>query len=193
MRAVGFNGSPRPKGNTYHALSIVLDELKAAGIETEIVQTGGLTLHGCKACLKCREARDRRCHGWDDDMPPLIEKLLSADIVLIGSPTYFSSMTSETKALIDRGGYVAGANGNPLRRKIGAAVVAVRRAGGNVVFAEINYFFLIKEMIVPGSTYWNLGVAMRPGDVLKDEEGVQTFRNLGRNIVWLAGKLGAGS
>ncbi len=192
MKAVGFNGSPRPKGNTWHALGIVFEELKTAGIETEIVQVGGLTLHGCKACFKCWETKDRRCHGWDDEMPPLIEKLFNADIVLIGSPTYFSSMTSETKALIDRGGFVTGANGNPLRRKIGAAVVAVRRAGGNVVFAEINYFFLIKEMIVPGSTYWNIGVAMKPGDVLKDEEGVQTFRNLGRNIAWLAGKLGTG-
>jgi multimeric flavodoxin WrbA len=167
----------------------VLDELQATGIETEIAQVGGLTLHGCKACLKCRETRDRKCHGWDDDMAPLIERMLNADIVLIGSPTYFSSMTSETKALIDRAGYVSGANGNPLRRKIGAAVVAVRRGGANVVFAEINYFFLIKEMIVPGSTYWNFGLGRQPGEILKDEEGVQTFHNLGKNIAWLAQKL----
>jgi len=189
VKAVGFNGSPRPKGNTWHALKIVLDELRATGIETEIAQVGGLTLHGCKACLKCRETRDRKCHGWDDDMAPLIEKMLNADIVLIGSPTYFSSMTSETKALIDRAGYVSGANGNPLRRKIGAAVVAVRRGGANVVFAEINYFFLIKEMIVSGSTYWNFGIGRQPGEILQDEEGVQTFHNLGKNIAWLAQKL----
>jgi multimeric flavodoxin WrbA len=189
MKAIGFNGSPRPKGNTYHALSIVLNELKPAGIETEIVQVGGLTLHGCKACMKCREMRDRRCHGWDDDMPPLIDKMLNADIIIIGSPTYFSSMNSETKALIDRAGYVSGANDNPLRRKIGAAVVAVRRGGANVVFAEINYFFFIKEMIVPGSTYWNFGIGLKPGDILNDEEGVRTFQNLGKNIAWLAGKL----
>ena len=190
MKAVAFNCSPRPKGNTYHALGIVLEELKNGGIETELVQVGGLDVHGCQACLKCREVRDRKCHGWDDDMNPVIEKLLGADIVLIGSPTYFSSLTTEAKALIDRGGYVAGANGNPLRRKIGAAVVAVRRGGANVVFAEINYFFLIKEMIVPGSTYWNFGIGRQPGEILNDEEGVQTFRNLGKNIAWLAKKLG---
>jgi multimeric flavodoxin WrbA len=122
-------------------------------------------------------------------MNPLIEKMLSSDIVIIGSPTYFSSMTAEAKALIDRAGYVAGRNGNPLRRKIGAAVVAVRRGGANVVFAEINYFFFIKEMIVPGSTYWNTGIGLKPGDILKDEEGMDTFKTLGQNIAWLARKL----
>jgi multimeric flavodoxin WrbA len=186
---MGFNCSPRPKGNTFIALSTVMEELKAAGIETEIVQVGGLNLHGCRACLKCAETRDRHCHGWDDDMNPLIDKMFGADVILIGSPTYFSSMTAECKALIDRAGYVAGRNNNPLRRKIGAAVVAVRRGGGNVVFAEINYLFLIKEMVVPGSTYWNFGIGMKPGEVLNDEEGIRTFRNLGQNIAWLAGKL----
>ena len=191
MKAIGFNGSPRPKGNTYHALSIVLDELKVAGIETDIVQVGGLSVHGCKACMKCAEFRDRHCHGWDDEMNGFIDRMYAADIILIGSPTYFSSMTPETKALIDRAGYVAGRNDNPLRRKIGAAVVAVRRGGANVVFAEINYFFLIKEMIVPGSTYWNFGIGRAPGEILKDEEGVQTFKNLGRNIAWLASRIHA--
>ncbi len=189
IKAVGFNCSPRPRGNTYLALNTVLTELKNGGITTELVQVGGLNLHGCRACLKCAEARDRRCHGWDDDMNPLIEKMFTADIILIGSPVYFSSMTAEAKALIDRAGYVAGKNDNPLRRKIGAAVVAVRRGGANVVFAEINYFFLIREMIVPGSTYWNFGIGMKPGEILNDEEGIRTFKNLGRNIIWLAERL----
>ena len=192
MKAVGFNGSPRKRGNTFHALRTVLAELEAAGIETEVVQVGGLTLHGCRACLKCAEAQDMKCHGWDDDMNPLIEKMVGADIILIGSPTYFSSMTSETKALIDRAGYVTGRNGNPLRRRIGAAVVAVRRGGANVVFAGINYFFLIKEMVVPGSSYWNFGIGRGPGTILEDEEGMDTFRTLGRNIAWLAQRLSTG-
>lgn len=189
MKAVAFNGSPRREGNTFHALGIVLEELKTENIETELIQVGGRNLHGCQACLKCFETKDGKCHGWNDEMNPIIEKLLGADIVLLGSPTYFSSMTAETKALIDRSGYVATANGNPLRRKIGAAVVAVRRGGANVVFAEINYFFLIKEMIVPGSTYWNFGIGRKPGEILNDVEGVRTFRNLGKNIAWLAKKL----
>lgn len=190
MKAIGFNGSPRRRGNTYHALKLVLGEVGSAGIETEIVQVGGLNLHGCQACMKCAEEQDMKCHGWDDDMNPLIAKMVEADIIVIGSPTYFSSMTAETKALIDRAGFVAGRNGNPLRRRIGAAVVAVRRGGANVVFAEINYFFLIKEMIVPGSDYWNFGIGRGPGKILEDEEGVQTFKTLGKNIAWLAQKLG---
>lgn len=189
IKATGFNCSPRPKGNTFLALNTVLEELRSAGIETELVQVGGLNLHGCRACNKCAEIRDRRCHGWKDDMNPLIDKMFSSDIILIGSPVYFSSMTAEAKALIDRAGYVAGRNNNPLRHKIGAAVVAVRRGGGNVVFGEINYFFLIKEMFVPGSTYWNFGFGMKPGEILNDEEGIKNFKNLGENIAFLAQKL----
>ncbi len=191
MKATAFNGSPRPKGNTGRALGIVLDELKREGIETELVQVGGLELHGCKACLACAKTRDRRCHGWDDGMNPLIDKMYASDIVLIGSPTYFSSLTSETKALIDRAGFVASQNGNPLRRKVGAAVAVARRAGANVVFSEINYFFLIKEMVVPGSNYWNMAIGMKPGDVEEDKEGVETLHALGQNIAWAAKKLTA--
>lgn len=189
MKAVAFNGSPRPHGNTRRALETVIDELKTAGIETEIVQVGGLELHGCRVCLKCAETKDKHCYGWDDGLNPILDKLYAADIVLIGSPTYFASMTAETKAFIDRAGFVDGHNGNPLRRKIGAAVVAARRAGAMAVFGQVNNFFLIKEMIVPGSTYWNVGFGSRQGDILKDEEGVETFKNLGRNIAWLAGRL----
>lgn len=189
MKAVAFNGSPRPHGNTRRALETVLEELKPAGIETEIVQLGGLELHGCRVCLKCAEFKDRRCYGWDDGINPLLEKLYAADIVLLGSPTYFAGMTAEMKAFIDRAGLVDGHSGKPLRRKIGAAVVAARRGGATAVFAQINYFFLMKEMLVPGSTYWNFGLGAKMGDILKDEEGVETFQNLGRNIAWLAGKL----
>ncbi|MFO7651806.1 MAG: flavodoxin family protein [bacterium] len=189
MKATAFNGSPRVHGNTRRALELVLDELKPAGIETEIVQVGGLDLHGCISCFKCSQIRDRRCHGWDDAMNPLIEKMYASDIIIIGSPTYFASMSTETKALIDRAGLVEGNNGNPLRRKIGAAVVAVRRGGATAVFSQINSFFLMKEMVVPGSTYWNFGFGSKQGDILKDEEGVETFKNLGRNIAWLAERL----
>lgn len=189
MKATAFNGSPRVHGNTRRALELVLDELKPAGIETEIVQVGGLELHGCRACFKCGQTRDRRCHGWDDGMNPLIEKMFNSDIIIIGSPTYFSALTAETKALIDRAGLVEGHGGRPLRRKIGAAVVAVRRGGATAVFSQINSFFLMKEMIVPGSTYWNFGFGSKQGDILKDEEGVETFKNLGRNIAWLASRL----
>ena len=102
-----------------------------------------------------------------------IEKMAAADGIILGSPTYFSMMTPEMKALIDRAGYVAMANDGMFKRKVGAAVVAVRRAGGIPTFDAINHFFLISQMIVPGSSYWNVGIGLNPGDVEKDEEGPQ--------------------
>ncbi len=112
-----------------------------------------------------------------------------ADGIILGSPTYFSMMSSEMKALIDRAGFVARGNGDLFKRKVGAAVVAVRRAGGIPTFDAINNFFLISQMIVPGSSYWNVGIGLAKGDVEKDEEGLKTMYDLGRNMAWLIKKL----
>ncbi len=117
--------------------------------------------------------------------------MAEADGIILGSPTYFSMMTSEMKALIDRAGFVARGNDDLFQRKVGAAVVAVRRAGGIPTFDAINHFFLISQMIVPGSSYWNVGIGLRPGDVEKDEEGLETMDDLGRNMAWLIKKLKA--
>ncbi|MFH1965327.1 MAG: flavodoxin family protein [Acidobacteriota bacterium] len=118
-----------------------------------------------------------------------IDLMVYSGAIVIGSPVYFSQMTTEAKALIDRCGYVAGANGKLLSRKIGAAVVVGRRTGRMTTFNAINPFFLINDMIVPGSTYWNIGVARDPGEIAGDEEGLQTVDRLAENILWLDGKL----
>lgn len=185
MKVVAFNGSPRENGNTAQSLGIVLEELRKEGIETELVQLGGKRVFGCLACGKCGELKNRRCARKDDDMNYFIGKMDEADGILIGSPVYYSNVTSEVKALIDRCGYVAGANGGMLAGKVGASVIAVRRAGSNFTYAAINFFFGISQMIIPGSTYWNMTLARDPGDVQEDEEGVRTFRNLGKNMAWL--------
>ena len=190
MKVVAYNGSPRPHGNTAQALETVLEELRRAGIATELVQLGGRALHGCLACGRCHANRDMRCAGRDDGMNELIAKAFAADGILIGSPTYFSNVTTEVKAFIDRCGFVAGANGNPLRGKVGAAVVAARRAGANFTYAAINFFFGIHGMIVPGSSYWNMTLARDPDDYRKDEEGIRTFRRLGENMAALMKRLG---
>ena len=122
-------------------------------------------------------------------MNEYIQKMIDANGIIIGSPTYFASLTSETKALIDRAGYVTRGNGNLLKRKIGAAVVSVRRAGALNVFQAINNFFLINEMIVPGSNYWNLAIGGAPGEVTSDQEGLDTMDRLAENIVWLLKKI----
>ncbi len=189
MKVVAFNGSPRKDGNTAALINHVFGELNAAGIETELVQLAGQRLRGCTACYQCFENKNRRCAVDDDIVNECIEKMIEADGIVLGSPTYFADLTSELKALIDRAGFVARANGDLFARKVGAAVVAVRRAGAIHVFDSINHFFLIEQMIVPGSIYWNLGVGREKGQVEDDEEGVRTMKTLGRNMVWLLTKL----
>jgi len=188
MKVVAFNGSPREDGNTGILLRYVLQEIEAEGIDTEIVQVGGRKIAGCTACMECIRNKDRRCSVTDDILNECLAKMIEADGILLGSPVYFSDLTPETKALIDRSGYVARANGGLFRRKVGAAVVAVRRQGALHTFDSINHLFLISEMIVPGSTYWNLGLGREKGEVEKDEEGINTMKNLGQNMAWLLKK-----
>jgi multimeric flavodoxin WrbA len=165
-----------------------MQELTSEGIDCDYVWIGMDKLQGCTACYKCIENDDQRCVLKGDKMNEYIEKMLEADGIIIGSPTYFSNLTTSTKALIERAGY---ATSRHLKNKIGASVVAVRRAGANHVFSSINYFFLIKEMIVVGSTYWNIGIGRNPGEVLDDEEGIRTFKNLGKNFAYVLKKMKA--
>lgn len=188
MKVVAFNGSPRKKGNTYIALEKVLEKISEQGITTEIIQLGGKKLHGCIACFKCMEKKDGKCHGPNDDMNEIIEAMTQADGFIIGSPTYFSAISTEVKAVMDRCGLVGKANGHLYKRKVGAAVVAVRRAGATDVFDQINKFFLINMMIVPGSSYWNMVIGQMPGDALNDAEGMETMAALGENFAWLLKK-----
>jgi multimeric flavodoxin WrbA len=189
MKVVAFNGSARRGANTAILLNHVLGELRAEGIETELVELAGATIHGCRACRKCSVRKDRRCSQEDDFGNACIGKMDAADAILLGSPTYVTDVTPEIKALIDRACLVSGANGGMFRRKVGAAVVAVRRAGATHAFDTLNHFFLITEMIVPGSCYWNIGIGREPGEVEKDEEGIRTMKILGRNMAWLLKKL----
>jgi multimeric flavodoxin WrbA len=189
MKVVAINGSARRGGNTAILLRYVLGELQKEGIETELVEMSGATVHGCLACRKCSTRKDRRCSQKDDMGNVFIEKMDAADGILLGSPTYVTDISAEMKALIDRAALVGRANGGMFRRKAGAGVVAVRRAGAIHAFDTLNHFFLIGEMIVPGSSYWNIGIGRDPGDVEKDEEGIATMKTLGRNMAWLLKKL----
>jgi len=191
MRVVAFNGSARKDGNTAILIRHVFQELEREGIETELFQLAGSRIHGCTACMKCFENKDRRCSVKNDIVNDCIEKMVGADGIILGSPTYFANVSTEMKALIDRAGMVSRANSDMLARRVGAAVVAARRAGSIHVFNSINHFFFIGQMIVPGSSYWNLGFGRQKGEVEKDEEGIQTMLNLGRNMAWLLKKLKA--
>ncbi|MDR3541316.1 MAG: flavodoxin family protein [Desulfosporosinus sp.] len=186
MKVVAFNGSPRVNGNTSQSLKIVLAELENEGIETEIVQLGGRKVFGCLACGKCRETKNNRCARTDDEMNTFIQKMEEADGIIIGSPTYFSNVSTEVKALIDRCGFVAKSNGGTmLKGKVGTSVVSVRRAGSTFTYSAINFFFGIAEMIICSSDYWNMTLSLNPGDVQKDAEGIRTFQILGKNMAKL--------
>jgi multimeric flavodoxin WrbA len=189
MKVVAFSGSARKDGNTAVLVREVLTVLENEGIETELVQLSGETVRGCIACYQCYERKDNRCAVTGDVVNDCIEKMIAADGIILASPTYFADITSELKALIDRSGMVGRANGNLYRRKVGAAVVAVRRGGAVHAFDSINHFFLIGEMIVPGSNYWNLGFGKEKGEVRQDEEGMHTMRQLGENMAWLMKKV----
>ena len=189
MKVTAFNGSPRPNGNTAFLLRRVLEPIAAAGIETELVQVGGEELHGCLACGRCRELKNQRCSYEADRLNEFVAKMIESDGIIFGSPSYFSSVTSEMKALIDRAGYVNVSNGRMFARKVGAAVVAQRRGGCTNVQDTINHMFLMSRMIVPGSTYWNFGVGLREGDVEQDQEALANMKDLGETIAWLLPRL----
>lgn len=189
MKAIAINGSPRPDGNTEVLLKKTLEPLEAAGWDTEYLRIGGKALRGCVACMQCVERRNNKCAIENDAMNEYIQKMFAADAIILGSPTYFADVTSELKALIDRAGFVALANGGAFSGKIGAAVVAVRRGGATHVFDTINHMFLTSSMIVPGSLYWNLGVGSLKEEVKGDEEALSNMEHLGRTIAWLGGGL----
>lgn len=189
MKVIAFNGSARKDGNTAILIKHVFSELEKEGIETELIQFAGKRIQGCTACRKCAENKDKRCSIKDDIINECIEKMLDADGIIMGSPTYFANVSSEMKAFIDRSGVVARANGDMLQRKVGAAVVALRRGGALPTFDAINHFFFIGQMIVPGSIYWNFGFGKAKGEVEEDHEGVKTMNVLGRNMAWLLKKI----
>ena len=185
MKVVAFVGSARKNGNTAALVRHVFVELEAAGISCELIELAGKKCHGCTACMKCAEIKDGNCSGVRDFISEeCIPKAIEADGIIIASPVYFADVTAETKALIDRLGYASRQGGNRLARKIGAGVTAVRRAGAIHSLDTINHLFLISEMLVVGSSYWNMGIGRTPGEVEGDEEGLRTMHTLGRTMAW---------
>jgi len=186
MKVVAFNGSPRKNGNTAILISHIFQELKREGIKTELIQLSKKKIHGCIACYRCFKNKDRRCAVQDDSANEYIEKMVEADGIILASPVYFWDITPELKALIDRAGFVSLANGGMYINKVGAGVVALRRAGAVHALDSINHFFLGAQMILVGRC---IGVGRDKGDVEKDEEGIQTAALLARRIAWALKKI----
>ncbi len=188
-KVIAINGSPRINGNTTMLINMVFEVLNRHNIETEMIQIGYRNLSGCKACYSCRQMKNNSCIFYDDEFNETFEKCVQADGILLASPVYVGGMTSQLKAFIDRACLVNGANDHPLKRKLGASIVAVRRNGALETFNSINNFFTISQIMVVSSSYWNQGIGRNPGEVLDDAEGIQTLKTLGENMAWLLEKV----
>lgn len=185
MKVVAFNGSPNAEGNTYHSIRMVFAELEKKDIETEIVHVGNKNVRGCIACNKCVKNRDEKCVLKGDDVNLWIQKIKEADGIIIASPVHYASIGATMKSFLDRAFYVAGFNKSLFRHKVAASLVAVRRSGGMPAFNELNNYLNYAEMLIPTSNYWNVIHGTRPGDAVKDGEGQQIMRVLGKNMAWL--------
>ncbi len=189
MKVVAFNGSARPDGNCTLLLKEVFSRLEQHDIQTELVLLSQKKIKPCTACYKCHENKDRRCAIQDDDLNECIAKMMNAQGIILASPTYIGDVSSVTKALIDRAGFVARSNGNMFRRKVAAGLAAASWGGAIHTFETLNLFFLIGEMIVVGSSNWNLGFGREQGQVLQDQKALETMRTLGHNMAWLIKKI----
>ncbi len=187
MKVVGINGSSRKDGNTAFIINIIFAELNKAGIETELIQLAEADIQPCRACFACRGKGN--CVFTGDAFCDIFRRMTEADGIILGSPVYSADVSSKMKAFLDRGGVVVATNPRLLRHKAGASVAAVRRAGGMTAVDTMNHFLLNKEMLVVGSTYWNMVYGREIGEVSKDEEGLSNMRNLGQNMAWLLNRL----
>ena len=187
MKVLAINSSARKDGNTAILINTVLEELNKAGIETEMIQLAGNVIEPCKACWAC--GGQGNCVHRKDSFREVFEKMKEADGILLGSPVYSANVSANMQALLERAAVVADMNPGLFTHKGGAAVAAVRRGGAMQAVDTMNHFFLNHEMIVVGSTYWNMGYGQMPGDVQKDEEGLANMRNLGQYMSYLLNTL----
>lgn len=185
MKVIAINGSPHQKGNTYHSLHVMEEVFVDQEIEFEILNIGGRAIHGCIGCGKCKQMQNETCSLGADGVDEWLQTLKTADGIVLGSPVYYAGMTGTMKCFLDRVFYVAGVNGSLFARKIGASVAVMRRGGGIATFDSLNHYFSISEMPIASSTYWNTVHGGVPGEVLQDDEGMQTLKNLALNMVWL--------
>jgi multimeric flavodoxin WrbA len=186
VKVIAIIGSPRKNGNTEALAAHTLKAIAEEGIETEIISLAGKDIRPCNACMACNESAE--C-SIKDDLLPIYQKMKAADGIILASPVYYGSCTALLKALMERAGWLSRVDGQPFKGKVGGPLVVARRAGHNFTVAEINFWFFILGMVVPGSTYWNIAFGREKGEVAKDEEGLKTAWNFGQNLAWVLKKL----
>jgi multimeric flavodoxin WrbA len=189
MKALLLSGSPRKNGNTELLMRRIAGHFQKSSISSTVLSFADVKVQPCKACGICRKKSDKKCIMTDDDFHRVFELLCDSDIIICGSPVYFGSATPDLMGFLDRAGYVSRSNGNLLARKIGGPVAVARRAGQNFTFAQLLYWYMINDMVVPGSSYWNVAIGREPGEVENDQEGIATIDRFAENCIWLAGKV----
>ena len=185
MKAIGIVGSPRKGGNSEILTAHCLQAMAEEGLETELVSLAGLDIKGCNACDYCFEHDG--C-SIEDDLQPIYARMVEADAIIVASPVYYSSATSLVKGFLERAGFMSKKT-RPFAGKVGGPLVAARRAGMNLAFVELLQWFHIMQIINPGSTYWNVAFGRDKGEVKKDEEGLMTAWNFGKNVANLVKRL----
>ena len=186
MKVLLINGSPKPKGCTYTALSEVARELEKEDIKTEIFPIGSKPIRGCTACNRCSTLG--RCAFDDDPVNTVLEKAKEADGFIFGSPVHYAGASGGMTSFLDRLFYA----GDCFSHKPGAAIVSCRRGGATAAFDQLNKYFTISGMPVVSSQYWNMVHGNTPDEVRQDMEGMQIMRTLGRNMAWLLKSIQAG-
>ena len=181
-----LNGSPHEHGCSYTALNEVAGVLNKNGVETEIMWVGTKAINGCIDCGKCAETG--RC-VFNDLVNQIIDRLDEFDGIVVGSPVYYGGASAQVCCILDRLCFCASPR---LKGKLAAAVVSCRRGGASAAFDRLNKYFLLNNMTVVPSQYWNQVHGFTPDDVRKDEEGLQTMRTLATNMVWLLQSIEAG-
>src|SRR5690554_1434572 len=189
MKAVLISGSPRKNGNTEFLLHRCMENFKKADIETDLLCLSEMQIKPCKACGSCRKPENKGCIITDDDFSSILQSMIDSQIIITATPVYFGSATPDLMALLDRAGYVSRGNGNLLSRKVGGPITVARRAGQNFTYAQLLYWYMVNDMIVPGSSYWNIAFGKDKGDVENDKDGLTTADRFIENIIWLAEKL----
>lgn len=180
MKVLLFNGSNKPKGCTYTALSDIAKILEAEGIETEILNIGALPVRDCIGCNKCAETNS--CIFNDDMVNEWVKKARLADGFVFGTPVYYAHPSGRILSAMDRMFY---SGGNAFRHKPSAVIASARRGGTTASLDVLAKHLSINEMPIVSSTYWNMVHGNTPEEVLEDTEGMQTMRNIGRNMAWL--------
>ena len=179
MKVLMLNGSPNETGNTYNALLEIGRQLEKEGIDYEIFQIGGKPVRDCIGCGQCSE---QGCVFNDDAVNEFVCKAKEADGFVFGTPVYYAHPSGRILSFLDRAFY---SGSRYFAHKPGASVAVARRGGTTASFDVLNKYFGISQMPVAGSTYWNIAHGRTPGEVTQDEEGMQTMRNLARNMAWM--------